>query len=107
MAVNDPESVVPSSPRGVEPTVNRPGLAGLLRNAWTGKEIGADLGPEERRLYRQIPGNQGVPALPRLGYGGARFRPEKGGGKSAHDSRFRLSRTGFPGGRHGVGPRRR
>src|ERR671911_1372670 len=42
---------------------------------WTGKEIGADLGPEERRLYRQIPGNQGVPALPSPpspSYGGGR-----------------------------------
>jgi len=35
-----------------------------VQNAGAGKEIEADLGPEERRLYRQTPGNQGVPALP-------------------------------------------
>ena len=57
----------------------------------TGKEIGADLGPEERRLYRQIPGNQGVPALPSPpppSYGGGREGEGRGTFCEAYPSRL-------------------
>jgi len=42
-------------------TGNRPDLAGPSQNAWTGKEIEADLGPGERGLYRPEARNQAVP----------------------------------------------
>jgi hypothetical protein len=51
MAVSDPEFVVPEMADRQPPGSSRP-VALVLR---VGKEIGADLGPEERRLYRQIP----------------------------------------------------
>ena len=53
MAVSDPEFVVPLEKKADRqpPGSSRP-FAELLG---VGKEIGADLGPEERRLYRQIP----------------------------------------------------
>jgi hypothetical protein len=50
MAVSDPEFVVPEMADRQPPGSSRP-VALVL---WVGKEIGADLGPEERRLYRQI-----------------------------------------------------
>jgi len=77
MAVSDPEFVVrPSRGDGVAdrqpPGSSRPGAG--LRGA--GKEIEADSGPEERRLYRLTPRNQGVPATLRVGYEEAALQPE-------------------------------
>src|SRR5581483_10199036 len=57
---------------------NRPDLAdpptGVRRQG-----DGADLGPEERRLYRLIPRNQGIPGARGLGYDGPLSRPKTGG----------------------------
>lgn len=77
MAVSDPEFVVrPFRWNGVAdrqpPGSSRPGAG--LRGA--GKEIEADLDPEERRLYRLTPRNQGVPATLRVGYEEAALQPE-------------------------------
>ena len=75
MAVSDPEFVVPALAMEEGPADNRPDLAGAWRDACAGKEIGADSGPEEQRLYRHVAENQGVPGARWLGYGEARFRP--------------------------------
>ena len=75
MAVSDPEFVVRPSRGTGEPTGNRPDLAGPVRDCGGRQGVGVDLGPEERRLYRLTPRNQGVPATPRVGYEGAAFQP--------------------------------
>ena len=103
MAVSDPEFVVPLKRIDRQPPGSSRPFAELLG---VGKEIGADLGPEERRLYRQIPENQGVPAafLPAGVWRGP--HQAKNAGETAHESRFRLSGTGIPGRRHGRRPGR-